>query len=90
MYLLAYIGVISMALWVGNAAMRKLTVALRNKLLRSTVRFGFPIFVFTTLFNWVFPSHITFGEHIGLNLVLALLASGAWKHESTIEAASAE
>lgn len=83
MYCLAYIGTISVAVWVGNSVLRRLTAVLGSELLRSGLRFGVPLFLFTTTFNFVFPSQINFAEHVGINLMLALLASWAWRHERT-------
>ncbi len=83
MYCLAYIGTISVAVWVRNSLLRRLTAVLVSELLRSGLRFGVPLFLFTTTFNFVFPSQINFAEHVGINLMLALLASWAWRPERT-------
>jgi hypothetical protein len=83
MYFLAYVGTISIAVWVGNSILRRLTAAFRSELPRSLVRFGVPLFLFTTTFNFIFPSHISFAEHVCFNLMLALFASWAWKHQRT-------
>ena len=89
MYCLAYLGSISLALWVSNSLFRRLTVALKNQLLLSVIQFGIPLFLFTTCFNWLFPSHISFAEHVGFNLFLAVIASWSWKRERGGELTSA-
>src|SRR5689334_21603008 len=70
---LAYIDTNSFALWFGTTLGPRLTLSLQSELLRSSAGFGLPLFVLTTCFNWAFPSHIRFAEHIGFNLMLALL-----------------
>lgn len=88
MYYLAYIGTIAIALLVGRTFPRSLMWAIKNELFHSLIRVGVPPFLLTTCFNWVFPSHIGFTEHIVLNLILALLMSFAFRPERAIEVQS--
>ncbi len=49
-------------------------------LLRSLLCLGLPVFAFTTCFNWLYPSQLVFAEHVGCNLVFALLASFTYRY----------
>ena len=80
LYLLAYIGSFSVAVWLARAALPKLAAQIGNELARSLFCLGLPVFVFTTYFNWLFPSHLSFAEHVLCNLVFAGLVSFAWRY----------
>jgi hypothetical protein len=80
LYSLAYVGCFSVAIWFARALLWKLAVQIGNELWRSLLCLGLPVFVFTTCFNWFFPSQLTFAEHVGCNLVLALLISFSWRY----------
>lgn len=80
LYLLAYIGCFSLALWFARLALPKLAARIENQSARSLLCLGLPVFVFTTYFNWLFPSHLNFAEHVLCNLVFAGLVSFAWRY----------
>lgn len=75
MYLLAYLGVIFIALWVGNAVPERFTFAIRNDFARAFIRIGVPFFALTSLYHWIFPSSIGFSEHLVANLLFAVFVS---------------
>ena len=75
---LALIGVLSVALWVGNRIPESFVLS-RNGFLRAFIRFGIPLFTVTTLYFWLYPTSIPFAEHLGLNLFYAIIVSLAAK-----------
>src|SRR5271167_1288076 len=79
MYFLAYLGVIFIAFWIGNAVPQRFTSSIRNDFARAFIRMGVPFFALTTLYHRIFPSSIRFSEHLGSNLLFALLVSWAWR-----------
>jgi len=78
MYSLGYIGAISVALMVARGVPERFTSPITNDFVRSFVRIGVPVFIFTCLYHWLFPSAIHFAEHVTDNLVLAILVSCVW------------
>ncbi len=84
-YYLAYIGVASIAMWVGVSLLSRVAIVFTSALIRSLCRFGIPLFLFTTCFNWVFPSHLRLSEHVFTNLILALFVSWTWRGATKIE-----
>jgi hypothetical protein len=84
-YYLAYIGVAPIAFWFGVSLLSRVTMVFRSELIRSLCRFGLPLFLFTSWFNWVFPSHLRWSEHVFTNLLLALFVSWTWRGATKIE-----
>jgi len=77
---LAYVGCFSAAISFSRTLLRKLAVQIGNELLRSSLCLGLPVFVFTTCFNWFFPSQLVFAVHVACNLLFALLISFGWRY----------
>jgi hypothetical protein len=72
--LLAFIGVLSLALWVGNRLPKRIAPT-RNSLAAGFIRFGIPLFALTTVYFWIYPTSISFAEHIGSNLLFAVIVA---------------
>jgi len=79
MYFLAYLGVIFIAFWIGNALPQRFTFPIGNDFARAFIRMGVPFFALTSLYHWIFPSSIRLSEHLGSNLLFAVLVSWAWR-----------
>ncbi len=74
--LLAFIGVISLALWVGTCLPHSLAPT-KNSFILAFLRFGVPLFALSTIYFWLFPTSISFAEHVGSNFFYAILVAFA-------------
>ena len=72
---LELVGVISIALATGNRLLGRFTGGIQNRFAREFVRFGLPLFLLLSFYNWAFPGAIRLSEHLMMNLFFALLLS---------------
>jgi len=79
LYLLGYMGAVSLAIMAARIIPERFVAPVRNEFFRSFFGIGIPVFAFTTLYHWAFPTHISFAEHVIDNLVMAILVSWAWR-----------
>ena len=70
---LAFIGVISIAGLLGRTLYRRFAPRIKRDYLSLAILVAVPFFVLTTLYRWLFPGALHFGEYVISNVLFALL-----------------